>query len=194
MGELLTAAFGPRERAMAAVTTLRTGSAEDRNPARGGRPSGGGGWIFCVDSDQAWAAADVTRAVAELEVSAGGMLSVAVGLRAVDPARIKVDGGRGPSTCLGGRVSLSDAVGRWRAYVAEVRTRDLKARVVRGRRQSLFVDVLLRRVICEGTAASLLDRELGVREGRCQQTVLRELSGYAAAHRIKKPLDRAGRF
>lgn len=143
----------------------------------GGRPAGGGGWRAKLSPAQAWAAADIGRAIEHQGCVA------AAGLRAVDAGRLVVDGGAWRVGAMSGGCGVADnRVVRWNEYRFAVRERELKRVMVRGRRGALYLDALLVKVVIEGQTPAALDAELGVREGRCQQAVLAELKAYAEMH------------
>jgi hypothetical protein len=142
----------------------------------GGRPEGGGGWRAKLSAAQAWAAADIGHAVEHQGCAS------AIGMRVMDITRMVVDGGPLPSSMPGGGWAGRAEKTRWDRYRQEVRRRDPKRAAVRGRRKTLFVDLLLVRVVIDGVSETALDEELGVRKGRCGQAVLSELTAYAAAY------------
>jgi hypothetical protein len=114
--------------------------------------------------------------------------SASTGVRAVDPSRLVVDGGAvclnlhplelgGYSGALGGEARV-----RWEAYERAVRQRPGQEGLLRGRWGSVWLHVLLVKVVVEGERPNALDERYGVRQDRCRDAVLRELEAYAAFH------------
>ncbi|WP_431856616.1 hypothetical protein [Azospirillum sp.] len=122
------------------------------------------------------AARDIGRGIEQ------AVVVVADGLRAVDPSRLVVDGGKLPTFSLGGMTRTAPEVARVEAWRAEVRERPAMRAVVRGSHGKMPVDALVLRVLVEGVAPRRLDAELGLKHGRAQQAVLSELRTYARMH------------
>lgn len=142
---------------------------------------GGSGWVALMyargrmDTHQLAAAVDIGRGLAIL------LNASASGLRAIDPAALVVDGGNRTSPPLapvGGIVTSAEAgrVLRWRRGLRASPTMSL----LRGRKAALFLDLAVERVITGEVEPRELDARLGLRHGRVQEAVLRELTAYAA--------------
>ncbi|MCG5239539.1 hypothetical protein MCW82_07125 [Azospirillum doebereinerae] len=152
--------------------------------------AGGRGWVAIqyargrLDAAQLAAAVDIGRGL----IVDG---SVACGLRAVDPSRLVVDGGNRTSPPLapsGGLVSLTASpaarrLAEWRRSVREDRT----AGVLRGRAKSLWLDLVVVRVVMGEVSPAALDVELGLRKERTRDAVLRALADYAATFGLTVP-------
>lgn len=106
-----------------------------------------------------------------IEVSGGA-------IRAVDPSRLVVDGGALPGARLAG-MPLDPAVERFDRWVEEVRRLDMKQRIVRGRKDNVSLLGLVQRVLVCGDGPNGIDKDIGVRNGRCGEVVRRELKRYA---------------
>ncbi|MBK3799462.1 hypothetical protein GAY33_09520 [Azospirillum brasilense] len=140
----------------------------------------GKGWVALMyargrmTTAQVMAAVDIARAVALEGVVA------ASGLRAVDPAALVVDGGNRTSPPLApvGGLAYADELSRYLWWRVGVRRDPIKG-TLRGRRGSLYFDALVVKVVTGEAAPSALDVELGVREGRTRDAVLRLLADYA---------------
>ncbi|XKH35075.1 hypothetical protein ACIU1J_01875 [Azospirillum doebereinerae] len=153
--------------------------------------AGGRGWVAIqyargrLDAAQLAAAVDIGRGLVVVD------MPCASGLRAVDPSRLVVDGGNRTSPPLapsGGVVSLTASpsarrVTQWRAAVRA----SGKPGLIRGRRDTLYLDVVVVRVLTGDEAPDALDKRLGVREGRTRDAVLNALAAYAATFRLTVP-------
>ncbi|AWJ83342.1 hypothetical protein TSH58p_07255 [Azospirillum sp. TSH58] len=140
----------------------------------------GKGWVALMyargrmTTAQVMAAVDIARGLS-LEVVAS-----ASGLRAVDPSALVVDGGNRTSPPLapvGGVVCAPAAVRveQWRRTLRA----DKAAGTLHGRRGSMFVDLVVVRVIMGEVSATALDQRLGLRNDRVRDEVLRQLRAYA---------------
>ncbi|MGQ9367710.1 hypothetical protein [Azospirillum sp. ST 5-10] len=129
----------------------------------------------------------MARAAVDIRHAQMDDASAAAGLRAVDPGRLVVDGGRvaqslHPAELRGGWVALGGAArSRWAAYAGDLRA---SGAMLRGRRATLYLDAVLVRVLVGGVRPRALDAELGVRDGRVGDTVLAELRRYAERYHL----------
>ncbi len=141
----------------------------------------GRGWVALM---YARGRMDAGQVAAAVDIGRGLMVDavVASGLRAVDPARLVVDGGNrttppdfpaGGWSRAGGSPS-SRRVAEWRA---SCRRAD-RGGLLRGRRGSLWVDVAVVQVLMGDVSPSALDERLGLRKERVRDAVLVALSGY----------------
>lgn len=144
-------------------------------------PGGESGWLAMmvragkVDEDELRAAREIVH-VLKLRVEAcGGAVP------AVDPTKLVVDGGPNPGQRIYG-VALSPEVGRYDAWVAQVKALPERSKVMHGKKDSMALLVLVQKVLAEGVGPNTLDKTLGVRNSRCGEAVLRELKRYADYH------------
>jgi len=140
------------------------------------------GWVGTM-----WRAGKLTEAEhrAALEIGRGVELAAGAasdGLRAVNPARLVVDGGPLPQPRLGGVGRSSPELARVAAWRADIAARPALRRVVKGSKGSMAVDELVLKVLVEGVAPFKLASQLGLRSERPQQVVLSELRAYARMH------------
>lgn len=101
----------------------------------------------------------------------------AAAVPAIDPSRPAVDGGPPIGARLSGLVQ-DQSTRRFDAWVKAVIALPEKQRVVRGRNKSMSLTILVRRVVAEGDGPNRIDKELGIRNGRCGELVARELRRY----------------
>lgn len=157
----------------------------------GGVAAGGvaaGDWLALMVRRGLVGAASV-RAALEIRrvMTPGGGVGLASddGLRAVDPSRLSVDGGKFSYGNLGaGAAVVADgAADRWAAFCAAVVSGQFGG-MLKGRGQGFGLrrDVLLVRVLVSGDRPRTLDAELGLRAGACQEAVIAALRGYATLH------------
>ncbi len=144
-------------------------------------PAAEGGWLALMVR---------SRKAGDGEVRAAQEIAYVLRLRsdvcsaaipAMDPGRLVVDGGPNPGARVYG-LALEPTVERYDAWVRKVKALPEKQRVLRGRNKSLSLLVLVQRVLLQGEGMRQLDQELGVRNGRCGEAVLRELKRYADCH------------
>ncbi|MDR6771803.1 hypothetical protein [Azospirillum sp. BE72] len=152
----------------------------------------GRGWVALMyargrmDVAQLAAAVDIGRGLAT-------EIGTASGLRAIDPSRLVVDGGNRTSPPLapsGGTVSWAVSaparrVAEWRAAVRA----SGKAGLLRGRHETLYLDVVTVKVVTGEVEPRELDRVLGLRKDRTRDAVLKVLAGYAATFRLTVPKE-----
>lgn len=140
----------------------------------------GTGWLALMfrrgklTAGQVLAGLDIIRAMDSCGTSA------ACGLRAINPAKLVVDGGRGWNGIRpdGGYAGASDSQIRYQDWVREIRARPLARAVLRGRQSSLYVDVVVVKVL-GGVSPLKLDGDLGIRESRTDKLIKNELEAYA---------------
>lgn len=141
----------------------------------------GRGWVAIMyargrmDGWQLAAAVDIGRGLALEGVVAGS------GLRAIDPTKLVVDGGAPTSPPLApvGGLAYAAEVERVTSWRRGLRADTAKG-TLRGRRGAMFVDLVVTRVITGEAEPRALDAQLGLRNGRVSEEVLRQLRGYAA--------------
>lgn len=151
----------------------------------------GGDWLALMARRGLVGAASV-RAALEIRrvMTPGGGVGMASddGLRAVDPSRLSVDGGKFSFGNLGAGGASAGADGsaaRWAKFCGAVVAGQFGA-MLKGRGQSFGLrrDVLLVRVLVNGDRPRALDAELGLRAGACQEAAIAALRGYATMHRF----------
>lgn len=155
----------------------------------------GRGWVAMM---YARGRMDVAQLAAAVDIGRGLAMAMptASGLRAVDPSRLVVDGGNRTSPPLapsGGTVSWELAEGpAWRLerWCASVRAAG-KAGWLRGRHRALYLDVAVMRVVTGEVEPRGLDVDLGLRNGRVSEAVLKALGGYAATFGLGVPKNTA---
>jgi hypothetical protein len=150
----------------------------------------GQGWVALM---YARGRMDAAQLAAAVDIGRGMMVDAvaACGLRAVDPARLVVDGGNRtspPDFPSGGYVAFdrspsSRRVVDWRRSLRA----DGTAGLLRGRHGSLWLDVAVVRVVMGDDAPTKLDARLGLRKDRVRDAVLTALAGYAATFRLAVP-------
>lgn len=125
---------------------------------------------------------DEVRAAREIQRAVQLRFETAASVQAVDFTRLRVDGGRAVQVQFHG-VEPAPEVVRCSAWVEEVATLDACHRVVKGATgKRLDVVQIVVSVLVDGRGPSLLDADLGVRNGRCGEVVRRELARYARLH------------
>lgn len=150
----------------------------------------GRGWVALM---YARGRMDAAQLAAAVDIGRGLLVDVVVasGLRAVDPARLVVDGGNrtsppdfpsGGCAAAGGSPS-SRRVADWRRSLRA----DGKSGLLRGRKGSLWLDVAVVQVVLGDEAPTKLDVRLGLRKDRVRDAVLTALAGYAATFRLAVP-------
>lgn len=151
---------------------------------------GGSGWLMLM-AERGKVTEAMRRAAADIGHAQMTDPCASTGVRAMDCSRIVVDGG-GPLRLnlhpreLGGHSGPlgGEARARWERYARAVRRRPMKEALLRGRRESVWLDVLVVRVLVDGQRPSLLDTLYGVRQDRVRDAVLRELERYAAEYQF----------
>jgi hypothetical protein len=153
-------------------------------------PRCGGDWLALMVKRGLVGAASV-RAALEIRrvMTPGGGVGMASddGLRAVDPSRLTVDGGHFSFGNLGAGAASATADGsvtRWDAFVAALVSGGDGVIKGRGKGYGLRRDILLVRLLVNGDRPRALDRELGVRDGTCQEAALASLRAYAVMHQF----------
>lgn len=141
----------------------------------------GRGWVALMyargrmTTAQLAAAVDIGRGVTDAATA-----SIGCGLRAVDPSRLVVDGGNRTSPPVaprGGKLAASPSAARFVQWRAEVLASG-KPGLLRGRWEVLYLDVAVTRVILGEVEPRALDEQLGLRNGRVSEAVLRSLVVY----------------
>ncbi len=146
--------------------------------------AGGSRWLAFqrargrLSAGELWAADDIVRAHALL--SSGG---AALGLRAVDPSRLVVDGGPiNAGGALGGCVVTSAEEGRWQAYVRDRQSLPARQRFLQTAAGPICRPDVVRRVLVDGAAPYRLSSDWRVQTRRVADIVVQELRRYRALH------------
>lgn len=143
--------------------------------------AGGKGWVAlqylrgAMDVRQLLAAADIVRALASRGCAASPQL------RALDYAKLRVDGGPAARarTPAGLRLRCEGPAERWAAYRRHIADREPPRGVIKGRHETMDLGDVIEGVLTGLWSPRGLDRTLGVRDGRVSEAVLRELAWYA---------------
>ena len=172
--------------AVRAVKIIETGV----DAATEGRAAGGD-WLALM-ARRGLVGAPSVRAAMEIRrvMTPGGGVGMASddGLRAVDPSRLSVDGGKfsiGNHAAGAAAAGADGSAARWAKFSAAVVAGQFGG-MLKGRGQGFGLrrDVLLVRVLVAGDRPRALDRELGVRDGTCQEAALASLRAYAVMHQF----------
>lgn len=149
----------------------------------------GGGWVarMCAAGKMDAAAARAAAEIAHVVETSSGALVTGAAIAAIDPMRIKVDGGRGWSGGVARLAAASGAVHRVARWRAEIAARQNGGGVLAGRKDKIAVDEMVSRVILGVEPPRGMDVRLGLYNGAVARSAVRELRLYAETILRREP-------